>query len=78
MCVPARKPGEGVVKTPDMEALDISRMSDSLYELQSDIKKLAVQQSQIQSMMQTSSTQVQFYAVLCKFMRSLCYAQRVW
>ena len=51
----ARGGGESV-KTPDLEALDISRMSDSLYELQSDIKKLALQQSQIQSMMQPSST----------------------
>ena len=48
--------GSEAVKTPDLEALDISRMSDSLYELQSDIKKLALQQSQIQSMMQPSST----------------------
>ena len=47
------------VKTPDLEALDISRMSDSLYELQSDIKKLALQQSQIQSMMQPSSSKQQ-------------------
>jgi len=44
----------GAVQTPEMEALDISRMSDSLYSLQSDIQRLALQQTQIQNLMNTS------------------------
>jgi len=41
-------------KTPDTEALDITRMSDSLQSLQSDIQRLALQQSQIQNIMNTT------------------------
>ena len=33
--------------------LDISRMSDSLYSLQNDIQRLALQQTQIQNIMNT-------------------------
>ena len=39
------------VKTPDVESMDISRMSDSLHSIQSDIQRLAMQQSQIQNIM---------------------------
>ena len=47
----ARGGGESV-KTPDLEALDISRMSDSLYELQSDIKKGDLQSNAKQALRQ--------------------------
>ena len=51
---PPTSGGSQTVSTPDMEANSISRMSDSLYELQSDLQRLALQQSQIQTMMSSS------------------------